>query len=77
MQKFMNQMRKRSLLFTLALGISLTLLIWAKLRLVAGVPRQAYADPKVEQQASEPERPRKPAEVHASGEQIPAEKLGD
>ena len=42
------------------------LLIWAKLRMVTGVPRTAYADPNEQQQA----QPLTPAE-HATAPQAP------
>lgn len=52
----------------LALSV-LALLIWAKLKLVTGVPRTAYAEPKVVAPAEPPERAtaQRPAAAKPSG----------
>ena len=57
----------RSVAWTLVLGGSLALLIWAKLRLVTTVPRTAYADPELVQpnpstDSATPPAPASPAE---------------
>lgn len=42
--------RAWAVIAVLATGVTLSLLIWAKLKVVASVPRSAYADPERAQQ---------------------------